>query len=633
MALLRLNAVSISFGDKPVLDQINLAISAGERIALVGRNGMGKSTLLKILAGEIKADSGEIVQQQGLTVTRLEQEVPDTLQGSVYHVVASGLGQAGQWLARYRDLAQSDDATAALPEMETLQARIEAEDAWHLDQKVGEILSKMQLDASIAMDTLSGGMKRRVLLARALVSDPDLLLLDEPTNHLDMDAIDWLETFLPTARASLVFITHDRAFLRKLATRIVEIDRGQVSDWPGDYAAYLRGKEAALAAEQTRQALQDKKLAQEETWIRQGIKARRTRNEGRVRALKKLRQEHAARRQQVGKARITAQMAENSGKVVLEADQLHYRIDDKVIVKDFSTLVLRGDKIGLLGPNGVGKSTLIRLLLGQLQPTSGTVDAGTHQQIAYFDQLRDALNPNKTALENVVDGADTLVQNGKSRHVISYLQDFLFAPERARAPIHALSGGERNRLLLARIFARPSNVLVLDEPTNDLDVETLELLEELLTDYAGTLLLVSHDREFLDNIVTSCFVFDGDGAISQWVGGYSDWLRQRPDPAPAKPAIAPENRASTTAKAPSPAAPRKKLSYKDQRELDALPKTIEDLESQQSALHAQMADSDFFKQSPEAIQAAQTTLQTVTEALEQAYVRWETLEAQLDGSA
>ena len=627
MALLRLNSLSIAFGDKPVLDKIDLAIDANERIALVGRNGMGKSTLLKIIAGEINADSGEIVRNQGLTVARLEQEVPDSLDGSIYSVVAGGLGEAGQWLADYQRLSAAEDAAERLSELENLQGSIDAADAWPMAQKISETLSRMQLEPSVQVDTLSGGMKRRVLLARALVSDPDILLLDEPTNHLDVPAIEWLEDHLPTIRASLVFITHDRSFLRKLATRIIELDRGLLTDWPGDYGAYLRGKEAALAAEETANALQDKKLAQEEAWIRQGIKARRTRNEGRVRALKKLRREHAERRKQMGKARMQAQAASASGKVIAEVDNLNYSIGGKNLVQNFSTTILRGDKVGLIGPNGVGKSTLIRLLLGNLEADSGKIELGTNLEIGYFDQLRSALDPAKTALDNVSGGSDTVTVNGQSRHIISYMQDFLFAPERARAPIHALSGGERNRLMLARLFARPSNLLVLDEPTNDLDVETLELLEEILADYKGTVLLVSHDREFLDNIVTDSLVFEGNGKISQWVGGYSDWIDQRPDPAVAIPPKKPNTSSELKNPAPTKNKPaRKKLSYKEQRELEQLPQTIEKLEARQNTLHDDMASADFYKKSPEEIEAARSELKEIEQQLEQSFERWEALE-------
>ncbi len=623
MALLRLNSLSISFGDKPVLDKIDFAVAAEERIALVGRNGMGKSTMLKIIAGEVTADSGEIVRTQGLKITRLEQEVPDSLDGDIYSVVASGLGEAGTWLAEYQEIAASADAAERLHEMEKLQTRIDAEDAWPLAQKISETLSRMKLDPATQVGTLSGGMKRRVLLARALVSDPDILLLDEPTNHLDVPAIEWLESYLPGTRASLIFITHDRSFLRKIANRIIELDRGNLSDWPGDYDAYLRGKEAALAAEETSNALQDKKLAQEETWIRQGIKARRTRNEGRVRALKKLRREHADRRKKMGNARMEAQLATPSGKTIVEVENLNYSIGGKTIVRDFSTTILRGDKIGLIGPNGIGKSTLIRLMLGTLEAESGKLELGTNLKIAYFDQLRGALDPEKTALENVAGGSDTVMVNDKPKHIISYMQDFLFAPERSRAPIHALSGGERNRLMLAKLFARPSNLLILDEPTNDLDVETLELLEEILTDYKGTVLLVSHDREFLDNIVTDSFVFEGKGTISQWVGGYSDWLSQRPSPSQEGPG---KKTISTPALKPAAKTSPKKLSYKDQRELDQLPKDIESLEARQNELLELMAAADFYKKSTSDMDTVKNELKEVEDKLENSFVRWEALE-------
>ncbi|MCB1753942.1 MAG: ATP-binding cassette domain-containing protein [Gammaproteobacteria bacterium] len=624
MALLRLSATSISFGDKPVLDQVDLTVAPLERIALVGRNGTGKSTLLKVIAGEITADAGEIIRTQGLKISRLEQEVPQSLSGDIYTVVAHGLGETGELLSQYKLVSESANAAERLKELESLQSRIDSSNGWQLAQKISETLSRMQLDPTGRVDTLSGGMKRRVLLARALVGEPDILLLDEPTNHLDVPAIEWLEDYLLTTRAALIFITHDRSFLRKLATRIIELDRGTLSDWPGDYEAYLRGKQALLEAEQTRHALQDKKLAQEESWIRQGIKARRTRNEGRVRALKQLRREHAERRQQMGKARMQAQLASTSGKIVLEAEHLSYSIDGKTIIRDFSTTILRGDKIGIIGPNGVGKSTLIRLLLGDLKPDSGSVQLGTGLQIAYFDQLRSSLNPQQTALENVGGGSDTVTINGKSRHIISYMQDFLFAPARARAPIHALSGGERNRLLLAKIFVQPSNLLVLDEPTNDLDVETLELLEEILSEYQGTVLLVSHDREFLDNIVTDSLVFEGDGKVEAYVGGYSDWLRQKPsEDTPLVEKKAP----STPVDRPATKSSGNKLSYKLQRELEQLPKKIEMLEARQTELHEIMSSPDFYQQSPEQSAALQSELAEIERELEAGFLRWEELES------
>lgn len=623
MALLRLNSVSISFGDKPILDQIDLAIEPLERIALVGRNGAGKSTLLKIIANEINADNGEIIRSQGLTVARLEQEVPVSLTGDIYSIVASGLGKAGELLSKYKQISESPNAAELLDELGELQTQIDALDAWGLGQKVSETLSRMNLNPETDINTLSGGMTRRVLLAKSLVSSPDILLLDEPTNHLDVPAIEWLEEYLLNSRTCLIFITHDRSFLRKLATRIIELDRGYLTDWPGNYTAYLEGKQAALEVEETQNALKDKKLAQEETWIRQGIKARRTRNEGRVRALKQLRREHADRRKQAGTAKMHAQAADKSGKVIVEAKNVNYSIDGTPLIKDFSATILRGDKVGVIGPNGAGKSTLLRLLLGDLEVDSGDIKLGTNLEIAYFDQLRNALNTDLTALENVGGGSDTVIVNGQPRHIISYMQDFLFAPERARAPIHALSGGERNRLLLAKLFVKPSNLLILDEPTNDLDVETLELLEEILTGYKGTVLIVSHDREFLDNIVTDSLVFEGHAQVKNYIGGYSDWLVQRPAPALEKPSKKDTNK---TAPAAKKANPTKKLSFKEQHELEKLPKQIEALEIKQKTLHDDMSSPDFYQKSPSEVNQTTDELASVNAQLETCFERWEYLE-------
>ncbi len=622
MALLRLQDIHLSYGLPPLLDGVDFTLERGERVALVGRNGEGKSTLLKIIAGEIRPDDGEIYLQQGAKIARLEQEVPREIDGNVYDVVAAGLGDLGGVIARYHHVTQHLDDDGAMEEMTRLQQQIEAADGWRFEQRIATTISRLQLPADADVATLSGGLKRRVLLARALVGEPDILLLDEPSNHLDVESIEWLENFLLGAGLTLVFVTHDRAFLRRLATRIVEIDRGRITSWPGDYDAYLRGKAAALAAEEKQQAEFDKKLAQEEAWIRQGIKARRTRNEGRVRALKKMREERAQRRGRVGNARIQANVADASGKIVIEAENIAFEYDGKPIVRDFSTTILRGDKIGILGPNGVGKSTLISLLLGRLPPQQGRIKLGTNLEVAYFDQLRESLNPEQTAQENVAGGSDRIVVNGQPKHVISYLQDFLFSPERARAPITKLSGGEKNRLLLAKLFARPANLLVLDEPTNDLDVETLELLEELLVEFDGTVLLVSHDREFLDNVVTSTLVFEGDGVVNEYVGGYRDWLRQRPEPE--KPAVpkAPEKPKE------KPRQQKKKLGYNEQRELEALPQRIETLEQQLETLHARLADPDFYRDHADEVAAVTAEQEKVEAELERAYARWEELEAQ-----
>ncbi|WP_024890542.1 ATP-binding cassette domain-containing protein [Luteimonas huabeiensis] len=623
MPLIVLNAVDVGVGGPPLLERAELAIEAGERIALIGRNGAGKSTLLRVLAGELDPDDGAIRRQDGLRVSRLEQEVPAGAAGSVFDVVADGLGAQGALLAEYHRLAHASpvdtDALAAV------QARIEREGAWETERRVGETLERLGLDGEAAFAALSGGLKRRVLLARALVSAPDLLLLDEPTNHLDIAAIDWLEGFLREWRGALVFVTHDRRFLRALATRIVEIDRGQVTSWPGDWENYLRRREERLNAQAQEQARFDKLLAQEEAWIRQGIKARRTRDEGRVRRLKAMRSERAARREQTGNVRMQAAQSGASGRKVIEARDVSFAFaDGRPLVRDFSTTVMRGDRIGLVGPNGSGKTTLLRLLLGELAPQAGTVRLGTQLEVAYFDQYRATLREDWNALENVAEGREFVEIGGARKHAIGYLQDFLFTPERARAPIARLSGGERNRLLLAKLFAQPSNLLVMDEPTNDLDVETLELLEELLGDYAGTLLLVSHDRDFLDNVVTSTLVMEGDGRVGEYVGGYSDWLRQRPEPAAAPPRAA---RATSAAEpVPAPATQRRKLSYKDARELEALPARIEALEAAIAASTEAMHAPGFFQQGAEAIARHNAELAAAQAELDAAYRRWEALE-------
>ena len=652
MPLITLNAVDFSVGGPLLLDHVDLAIDPGERIALIGRNGAGKSTLMRLLSGEIRADDGDIRREDGVRVARLEQEVPAGAAGSVFDVVAEGLGELGGLLAEYHHIVHAGeldtDALAAV------QAKIEAAGAWTLDQRVVETLERLQLDGDIDFAGLSGGMKRRVLLARALVSAPDLLLLDEPTNHLDIAAINWLEQFLLGWPGAVVFVTHDRRFLRALATRIVEIDRGQVTSWPGDWANYLRRREERLHAEAQENARFDKLLAQEEVWIRQGIKARRTRDEGRVRRLKAMREERAERRDLTGNVRMEAAQANQSGRKVLEARDVRFGYGGRILMRDFSTTIFRGDRIGLIGANGSGKSTLIRLLLGELKPQAGEIRIGTGLEVAYFDQYRATLREDWNALENVAEGRETVEINGRQKHAIGYLQDFLFTPERARAPISRLSGGERNRLLLAKLFARPSNLLVMDEPTNDLDVETLELLEELLGEYTGTLLLVSHDRDFLDNVVTSTLVMEDDGHIGEYVGGYSDWLRQRPAPASdargAKQAVrgdAPASQSAQSVAAPggsqsgsastasgpsaagasAPTPAKRKLSYKDARELEQLPQRIETLETRVAELTAAMAEPAFFAQTRDAVDAHTAALSQAQAELEAAYARWEALEA------
>ena len=619
MSLIALHGVDFSVGGPLLLEHVDLAIEAGERIALIGRNGAGKSTLMRLLSGDIKPDDGEVRLEGGRRVARLEQEVPLGAAGSVFDVVAEGLGEMGQLLADYHHLIHEEEIDVdALAEVQT---KIEAANGWGLDQRVTETLERLSLDGDADFARLSGGMKRRVLLARALVSQPDLLLLDEPTNHLDIAAIDWLEGFLKQWNGALVFVTHDRRFLRALATRIVEIDRGQLTSWPGDWDNYVRRKEERANAEAQETARFDKFLAQEEIWIRQGIKARRTRDEGRVRRLEAMRHEFSQRRARTGNVKLAVSDAGSSGKKVIEAIDATFAHGDNVLLRDLSTLVMRGDRIGLIGPNGSGKTTLLKLLLGDLEPQSGEVRRGTQLQIAYFDQYRATLREDWNAIENVAEGRESVTINGKPKHVIGYLQDFLFTPERARAPITRLSGGERNRLLLAKLFAQPSNLLVMDEPTNDLDVETLELLEELLADYQGTLLLVSHDRDFLDNVVTSTLVMEGDGQVGEYVGGYSDWLRQR-----ATPGAAVVSKATLAVVPTTATAAKAKLSFKDQRELEALPARIERLEADVAGFGARMHEPDFFQRDAAAINADNAAMASLQADLDAAYQRWEQLE-------
>ncbi len=628
MALIVLRSVCLSYGAAPLLDGVELSIERGERVCLVGRNGAGKSSLMKLIAGEQLPDSGEIVRQQGLRCARLAQEVPFADATSVFDVVAAALGREGELLARYHHISHQmseDHSPALMAELERVQHEVDACNAWSVRPRIEAVLSRLQLPEETPFNALSGGLKRRVLLAQALVRDPDLLLLDEPTNHLDIESIQWLENFLLSYSGTVLFVTHDRQLLQNLATRIVDLDRGRLTSWPGNYATYLQRKQEQLEVEATHNALFDKKLAQEEVWIRQGIKARRTRNEGRVRALLDLRNERRERREISGRVRLSQQAGAASGKIVIEAEDVSFAYDGRTIVRDFSTTLLRGDKIGIIGPNGAGKTTLIRLLLGELAPQQGQIKQGTRLQIAYYDQLRAKLDLEQTVQENISPGSEQIEINGKSRHVLSYLQDFLFTPARARTPVKALSGGERNRLLLARLFAQPSNLLVLDEPTNDLDIDTLELLEEWLLAYPGTVLLVSHDRAFLNNVVTSTLVFEDDGRVAEYVGGYDDWLRQRPA------AVTPVAATSAIARASDAASvkPAKtvKRSFKEQREMETLPKTIEALEAEQRALHARMADADFYRQDSAAINAAQSRLQELEKSLETNYRRWEALES------
>jgi ATP-binding cassette subfamily F protein uup len=629
MPLLALQAATHAFGRAPLLDRVDLTLDAGERVALVGRNGSGKSTLLRALSGDLELDSGRRTLSAGTRVARLAQEVTREQAGDVYDVVASGLRELGELLVEYHhasaEVASGGTDLRALAEV---QGRLEAVGGWRLHQRVETTLSRLDLPGEARFEALSGGLKRRVLLARALVAEPEVLLLDEPTNHLDIPAIAWLEELLESYPGALLFVTHDRAFLRRLATRIVELDRGSLRSYPGDYTTYLERRAAEAEAEGRRLEREDRKLAKEETWVRQGIKARRTRDEGRVRALERLRAEVRARRAQLGRANLRIEQAGIAGKLVIQAEDVCFSYGEHEIVDRFSTVVCRGDKVGVLGPNGSGKSTLLRLLLGRLPPDSGTVKLGTNLEIAYFDQLREVLDEDRSVADNVADGNDRLMIGGRPMHVTGYLQSFLFAPDQLRTPVAALSGGERNRLLLARLFARPFNLLVMDEPTNDLDVETLELLEARLVEMESTLLLVSHDRTFLDNVVTSTLVMEGRGRVGEYAGGYSDWLAQRAQPSAApgapEPSAPPRPSMATPA---SPTRPRK-LTYRETRDLEALPGRIEALEAEQAELHGRLADAAFYRSGDAgAVLATRERLAALETELLAAYEHWEELEA------
>jgi ATP-binding cassette subfamily F protein uup len=624
MSLISLQNITLSFGGLPILKKINLQIEPGERVCLIGRNGEGKSSLMKLIVGDLKPDEGKIIQQQGLRVARLSQNVPLDLNGSVFEIVSGGLGELQIFLAQYHDISvrlSSGGDENLLTEMETVQNQLETSGGWQAQQRVGTAISRLKLNADSIFSELSGGMKRRVLLARSLVRNPDLLLLDEPTNHLDINAITWLEEFLLNTNISLLFVTHDRMLLRKLATRIIDLDRGCLTSWPGDYDTYLKRKTETLAAEASQQTRFDKKLAQEEIWIRQGIKARRTRNEGRIRNLVQMRKEFKARQEIVGRTRMQIQEGVPSGKLVAELKGVSFGYDDNIIIQNFSTTILRGDRVGIIGPNGSGKTTLLRLLLGDLKPQQGSVKLGANLEAAYFDQHRALLDGNDTVINNVGEGNDMITINGRQKHIIGYLQDFLFTPDRARSPVRILSGGERNRLLLAKLFTKPANILVLDEPTNDLDAETLELLEELLFDYKGTVLLVSHDRALLNNAVTSTFVFEKEGKVQEYAGGYDDWLIQRPaEIADKKPR--PEKKVK---KKPKPVG-SKKLTFKEARELESLPKKIEVIETEQQEIYNSMADPSFYRQESALIIQAKARIQELEQSLAIAYERWEELE-------
>lgn len=638
MSLINLTNAYLSFSDAPLLDHIDLSIEANERVCLVGRNGAGKSTLLKVLNKEVPLDEGQIIYENNVIVSRLQQDPPRDIQGNVFDFVAEGLKDQAQLLRDYYDLShqiEQNPTESNLTKLAKIQEQLDHQNGWQLDNRIRNVISSLSLDGDALLSSLSGGWLRKAALAKALVCQPTVLLLDEPTNHLDIETIKWLEEFLKSFNGSIVFISHDRSFIRQMATRIIDLDRGKVASWGCDYDSYLIGKEEALRVEELQNAEFDKKLAQEEVWIRQGIKARRTRNEGRVRALKAMRQEHRERRQVMGSAKMQIEEALRSGKIVFELDNVSYQIENKQLINDFTVQVLRGDKIALIGPNGVGKTTLLKLMLGDLVPTSGHVHCGTKLEVAYFDQYRLELDPEKTVMDNLAEGKQEVMVNGRSRHVLGYLQDFLFPPKRARTPVRALSGGERNRLLLAKLFLKPSNLLVLDEPTNDLDIETLELLEELVNDYQGTVLLVSHDRQFVDNVVTQCWFFEDYGHIGVYAGGYSDALQQQQQAKPVKAQIplnqsskstnneanlVVDNKDQTTKK-------RGKLSYNEQRELTQLPIKIEQLEVAISDLQTQIGHSDFFNQPHDVTSKILQDLADKEAELETVFTRWEQLES------
>lgn len=629
MPLLRLDKISLAYGHLPLLFHVDFQIDPGERVCLVGRNGAGKTTLFRVITGTAVPDEGEVRRAEMLRVAHLEQEVPPDTEQTIFEVVAGGLGEIGALLTDYHNAGDGAEAAgrASLQRLAQLQARIEASGGWNINRKVETVLTRLNLPRAVRLADCSGGTRRQVMLARALVGEPDLLLLDEPTNHLDINAITWLEKFLLNFNGAVMFITHDRTFARRLATRIVELDRGRLSSFPGDFDAYFKRKDDLLEIEERASAKFDKKLGEEEAWIRRGVKARRTRNEGRVRALQAMRREKAQRLEAQGKARFGIGVGIQSGRLVVDVRRVSFCYGDQMIIRDLSTRIQRGDRVGIVGPNGSGKSTLLKLVLGELTPTSGDVVLGTRLQLAYFDQHRRVLNPEKTVRENLSD-SDYVTVRGRSRHVIGYLKDFLFSPLRIDSPVQALSGGERNRLLLAKIFTQSANMLVLDEPTNDLDVDTLELLEELLAEYEGTLLLVSHDRTFLDNVVTSTLVFEGDGRFNEYAGGYDDWeryQRQIPDATAQTRKRAPAPSPSTRAEAKQEGKTRK-LTYKEQRELEVLPGKIESLEEEQAGIQARMGNADFYRQASDEISAAVRRLEAVRQELEACYRRWQELE-------
>jgi len=627
MTILTLDHVSLAYGHIPLLDKVNLRVSAGERICLVGRNGAGKSTLFRVISGLIQPDDGELWHKDTLRISYLEQEVPEDNTQTIFEIVAAGLGEIGLLLSEYHIIVHhiTTEDKYTLQKMEKLHHKIDALHGWNINQKVETVLSRLSLPEDKHMQDCSGGIRRRVMLAQALVSEPDLLLLDEPTNHMDIASINWLEEFLLNFQGALVFITHDRTLVKRLATRIIELDRGVLTSFPGDYDHFLRKKEELLEAEERAHEKFDKKLAEHEVWIRQGIKARRTRNEGRVRRLMAMRREKGRRLTQQGKVNLEVDTGEVSGKLVVDLRHVNFSYDELVIINDFSTRIMRGDRVGIIGPNGSGKSTLLKLLLGEIKPDNGKVVLGTKLEIAYFDQQREQLQLDKTVRENISPGGDYISIAGKSRHVISYLKDFLFPPERINSPVKSLSGGERNRLLLARIFTRSANMLVLDEPTNDLDVDTLELLEDLLSDYTGTLLLVSHDRTFLDDVVTSTIVFEDGGEVVEYAGGYEDWERQRSAPPDTQKKVKQISTQTKTVKRKQ-LSQKPKLGFNEKRELENLPVKIEQLEQQQKAIEHEIASELFYKQDKATITTTLSQLQKINDDLNKSYARWEELD-------
>lgn len=633
MSLFQLKNASIILGHPPLLNGIELVIQPGERLCLVGRNGCGKSTLLKVIEGEIKLDDGQRIVNGDVKISRLPQDPPSSVQCSLFDYVSEGLAEVGQYLKEYfqtADLVAEDPSDANLSKLESLQHKIDHHNGWQFEQKIQQVLTKLQLDPNQQLSDLSGGWRRKAALAKAMASEPDVLLLDEPTNHLDIDMIKWLEEAIASYSGAVVFVSHDRAFIRKVASRIIDLDRGNLVSYPGSYQAYIEQKAHDLEVEEAQNALFDKKLSQEETWIRQGIKARRTRNEGRVRALKALRLEHSQRANKLGRAKVSVSESKSSGKIVFETEALHYKIADKLIVESLTTTIMRGEKLALVGPNGCGKSTLIKLFLEELKPTSGIVKSGANIEVAYFDQHRDQLDGELRVIDCIADGKREVTLNGRTKHVMSYLQDYLFTPERVNSPVKSLSGGEKNRLLLAKLMLKPSNLLILDEPTNDLDVETLELLEDTISNYPGTVVLVSHDREFVDNVVTSSYFFEGNGIVKEFVGGCTDianWYQQLAANKKSKPETKSETKSQ---KAKPKEANTKKLSYKLQHELESLPLKIESLENQIESLQAKVNDADFFKQDASVTDPVLNELNEIQTVLTQSYDRWDEIEGMLE---